>query len=131
MYDAFWFHLIFGRMCIDSNLVFLCVAIAAVDAVTSYVLFIHLKSVSLLTLGFSVTTAQLDLVQVLICHAREENTVNWICSGWMKGVGRNTHTHTHLYSRQTKDRVKAKAGTDYGNSFVSFSLLLLTPFFSL
>lgn len=35
----------------------------------------------------SVVAAELDLVPTLICHAERENTVNWICGGWMEGVG--------------------------------------------
>lgn len=40
-----------------------------------------------LDLNSSVTTGELDLVPALICHAKSENTVNWICGGWMKAAG--------------------------------------------
>ena len=76
-----------------------------------------------LDLNSSVTTGELDLVPALICHAKSENTVNWICGGWMKAAGWNKE-HWYLARIWCETSLEDKGTsteeeTDYGSILVS------------
>lgn len=82
----------------------------------------------------SVTTGELDLVPALICHAKSENTVNWICSGWMKAAGWNKE-HRYLariwYEALLEDKgTNTEEETDYGSILVSLLLPVINYFCS-